>query len=254
MRSLWSGALNVGLVNIPVSLVTAYSHRGVEFRLMHKKCKTRISYGRHCPKCRAEVEWDDVVRAYEYKRNKFVVMGDDDLKKVDPKLAKMIEIREFIDAEALDPIYVSNVYHVVPDKNAAKAYFLLHEVMRRARKVALAKMIMRDKEQWVAVRAADEALQLIDLHFADEVIPASRLDMPKKPVLGRNEAQLAARIVGSLTRAFRPERYKDEYETKLKRLVAKKVKGKKIVVAEPKIVPTIDDLTSALEKSMRAPR
>lgn len=250
MRPIWSGALSVGLVNIPVSVVTAYSHKGVEFRLLHKKCKTRISYGRHCASCKEEVDWEDVVRAYEYRKNRFVIVDEKDLKMVDPKLAKTVDIREFVDAARLDPIYVNHVYYLVPGKNAAKAYYLLLDIMGGAGKIALAKMIMRDKEQWVAVRSAGAALQLIDLHYGEEVIPTGKLELPKRPAASKNEQRLAERVIATLSGSFRPERYKDEFEEKLKRYVARKVKGKKVVIKEPP-KSRLKDLTEALEASIR---
>ncbi|HTM68543.1 MAG TPA: Ku protein [Candidatus Binatia bacterium] len=250
MRPIWTGAITVGLVNIPISLVTAYSHRGVEFRLLHKKCKTRITYGRHCAECKEEVAWEDVVRAYEYRKGQFVVVDEKDLKLVDPKLAKTVDVREFVDADKLDPIFVNHVYYLVPGKNAAKAYFLFMDILADAKKVALAKMIMRDKEQWVAVRAAKGALQLIDLHYEEEIVPMSALELPKRPAMAKNDLRLAERVVESFAAPFKPQQYKDEFEEKLKKYVAKKVKGKKVVFREPPR-SRLKDLTSALEASIR---
>ena len=254
MRSIWSGALNVGLVNIPVSVVTAYSHKGVEFRLLHKKCKSRIGYGRHCPKCKAEVEWEDVVRAYEYRKDQYVIVDDKDLKKVDPKLSKMIAIEEFIDAGKLDPIFVKNVYYLTPGANAGRAYFLLVDIMAGAGKVALAEMIMRDKQQLVAVRSTGKALQLIDLHYADEIVNQDKIGLPARHAPAKSEVRLAQRVIDTLSSPFKPERYKDEFEEKLKKYVAKKAKGRKIVVPKISVRPTISDLTKALEKSVRKGR
>lgn len=250
MRAIWSGAVSVGLVNIPVSVVTAYTHRGVEFRLLHKKCKSRITYGRHCAECKEEVAWEDVVRAYEFRKGRFVVVDEKDLKKVDPRLARTVDVREFVDADELDPIFVNHVYYLVPGKNAAKAYFLFLDILADAKKVALAKMIMRDKEQWVAVRASKGALQLIDLHYAEEIVPLASLELPKRPPMAKNDLRLAERVVSSFAAPFRPGRYRDEFEVKLKRYVAKKVKGKTAAVKEPPR-SRLKDLTKALEASIR---
>lgn len=251
MRPIWTGAISVGLVNVPVSIVSAYSHKGVQFRLMHAKDKGAIGYGRRCKKCGKEVAWENIKKAYQYKKGSYVMLDDKDFARVDPKLSKAIEVREIVDATAIDPIYIAGVHFLVPGANAEKAYFLLHETLARSGKVALAKMIMHEKEHWVAIRAAAKALQIIDLHFSDEIIDSADLGLPLRPAFKSEELRLARKMVGDLSGPFKPGRYRDEFEKKLKKLAVKKAKGKDSIVEEEAVPEMkVEDLMSALRRSV----
>jgi len=254
MRPIWSGSISFGLVNIPVNLISALTHKKIRFHLLHKKCGTRIEYQKHCPKCNLDLSWQEVSKAYEYQKGKYVPLTESDFKKVDIKLSREIEIQYFISEKDLDPIYYSHPYYLMPAKDAEKAYFLLHEAMLKTEKIALAKLILKDREHVVLIKPKNNLLICEVLHFAEEIVEPKIFKL-KKPEIKKKELELARGLIFVLSKKLDFKKFKDEYQEKLMKLIKRKIKGEKIVIEVPIPKPTkIEELMTVLKESMRTLR
>jgi DNA end-binding protein Ku len=257
-RALWSGSISFGLVNIPVKVATAVSEKEVRFHMLHGRDGARIRLRRVCSKDGAEVPNEDIVRGYEVARGEYVTFTDQEIEAADPKAARTIDIQEFVALDEIDPAYYDRPYYLLPDKNADKAYALLLAAMQRTGKVAIARVVMREKEYLVALRPKGRALMMETMHFADEVVPdekaAEEVKATAKDVDAKQLA-LAERLIESLTEPFQPAKHRNTHRDKLLALVEAKVKGHKVVV-EPLSAPPVRtvDLLAALESSLSKTR
>ena len=254
-RSIWTGAISFGLVNVPVKLYSAVSKKTVRFHQLHEKDGIRIQQKRVCPADGEEVPWDDIVKGYEISPDRYVVVTPEELEALDPKKTKSIDIEEFVDLEDIDPLYYDHPYYLLPGQGAAKPYKLLVEAMTDAGKVAIARVVIRTKEQLVAIRPLGEVLAMATMNFADEVVdPGSFDETPGEDVdTKKREVDMARQLIDSLTaEEFDPEKYRDTYREAVLDLIEKKADGEEIVlqpVEEPEKVP---DLMAALEASLAA--
>jgi DNA end-binding protein Ku len=254
-RAIWSGALTFGLVNVPVKLVTAVTQKDVRFRMLHDEDGGRIHLKRFCANEDVEVPFEHIVKGYELSKGKYVALTPEELEKLDPKASRSVEIHEFVDLAEIDPIYYDRTYYLVPDSSAAKAYALLLDAMRRSGKVALATFVLRTRESLCCVRPIEEALALSTMNRADEVIPISSLDLPKRAKPSERELVMAEQLVGSLAAAFEPERYPDLHRERVLELVRKKAEGETIEAPEPERAPAeVVNLADALSASLAAAR
>jgi DNA end-binding protein Ku len=256
-RSMWSGAISFGLVNVPVKLYSAVSRKTVRFHQLNGKSGHRIAQKRVDSVTNEEVQYEDIVKGYELTKERYVVITPDELEALDPEKSRTIDIEDFVDIEDIDPIYYDHPYYLVPDKGAAKAYGLLLQAMQESDKVAVARVVLRSKEQLVAIRpAAGGVLMMETMIFADEVVPAEEIDdLPaaKELKVSDREVKMAQQLIDSLSSDFKPEKYRDEYREKVLELIERKAAGEEIAVQpeapEPKKVP---DLMAALEASLAA--
>ncbi len=256
-RSMWSGAISFGLVNVPVKLYSAVSRKTVRFHQLNGKSGHRIAQKRVDSVTNEEVQYEDIVKGYELTKEHYVVITPDELEALDPEKSRTIDIEDFVDIEDIDPIYYDHPYYLVPDKGAAKAYGLLLQAMQESDKVAVARVVLRSKEQLVAIRpAAGGVLMMETMIFADEVVPAEEIDdLPaaKELKVSDREVKMAQQLIDSLSSDFEPEKYRDEYREKVLELIERKAAGEEIAVQpeapEPKKVP---DLMAALEASLAA--
>ena len=256
-RSIWSGAISFGLVNVPVKLYSAVSRKTVRFHQLNKDTGHRIQQKRVDPVTGDEVAYDDIVKGYELTRDRYVVLTPDELDALDPERTRTIDIEDFVDLADIDPVYYDHPYYLVPDKGAGKAYALLLDAMRDAGKVAIARVVLRSKEQLVAIRPAPgDVLMMETMVFADEVVsPDAIEDLPERGELEPSERELkmARQLIDSLSSEFEPERYHDEYREKVLDLIERKAAGEEIAVQpeapQPERVP---DLMAALEASLAA--
>ena len=171
-RSIWSGAISFGLVNVPVKLYSAVSRKTVRFHQLNGKTGHRIAQKRVDPETGEEVAYEDIVKGYELTKDRYVVITPDELDALDPERTRTIDIEDFVDLADIDPVYYDHPYYLVPDKGAAKAYGLLLDAMRESGKVAIARVVLRSKEQLVAIRPAlGDVLMMETMIFADEVVP-----------------------------------------------------------------------------------
>src|SRR5215213_7327090 len=256
-RSIWSGAISFGLVNVPVKLYSAVSRKTVRFHQLNGKTGHRIAQKRVDSATNEEVSYEDIVKGYELTKESYVVITPDELEALDPEKSRTIDIEDFVDLGDIDPVYYDHPYYLVPDKGASKAYGLLLGAMRESGKVAIARVVLRSKEQLVAIRPAPgDVLMMETMIFADEVIqPEDIDDLPAAKELKASERELkmAQQLIDSLSADFEPEKYHDEYREKVLELIERKASGEEIAVQpeapKPKKVP---DLMAALEASLAA--
>lgn len=247
--TLWKGYLSFGLVSIPIRLYAAARSKRIEFHQLHKPCRTRLRRPLFCPTCKRIVEPSEVVKGYEYEKGQYLLVEDQEIKKLAPDKGETMEISEFVPLMEIDPLYYDASYYAVPDKAGQKAYSLLVRTLEETGKIALAMVVMHQREYVVAIRVHAHGLTLHTLYFADEIheLPEyGQLESEVKP----EEVKLAKELVGNLTTHFKPEKYRDEYKAKLDRLLHARAKGKKLpVVSERKLAPVIN-MMEALKKSL----
>jgi DNA end-binding protein Ku len=256
-RSIWSGAISFGLVNVPVKLYSAVSRKTVRFHQLNGKTGHRIAQKRVDSDTNEEVSYDDIVKGYELTKESYVVITPDELDALDPEKTRTIDIEDFVDLSDIDPVFYDHPYYLVPDKGAAKAYGLLLNAMEESGKVAIARVVLRSKEQLVAIRPAPgNVLMMETMIFADEVVDPEEIeDLPEAKELAATDRELkmAHQLIDSLSSDFEPAKYRDEYREKVLELIERKAAGEEIAVQpeapQPKQVP---DLMAALEASLAA--
>jgi DNA end-binding protein Ku len=256
-RSMWSGAISFGLVNVPVKLYSAVSRKTVRFHQLNADTGHRISQKRVDSVTEEEVPYEKLVKGFELTKDRYVVITPEELDSVAPEKTRAIDIEDFVDLEDIDPIYYDHPYYLVPDKGAGKAYGLLLEAMRESGKVAIARVVIRSKEQLVAIRPAEgDVLTMETMLFHDEVVPTDDLDgVPDAKDLKTTDRELkmAQQLIASLASDFEPSKYHDEYREKVLELVERKAEGEEIAIQPEAEEPTkVPDLMAALEASLAA--
>src|SRR4051795_4020407 len=257
-RSMWSGAISFGLVNVPIKLYSAVSKKTVRFHQLNGSTGNRIAQKRTDAVTGEEVSYEDLVKGYELTRDQYVIINPDELDALDPEKSRTIEIEDFVDLAEIDPVYYDHPYYLVPDKGAAKAYGLLLNAMQESGRVAIARVVLRSKEQLVAIRPAHDGtvLMMETMIFADEVVPKEDLDgLPEAEELkvSDREIQMAQQLIESLVTDFEPGRYTDSYREKVLELIEAKAEGAEIVSQPETPQPTaVPDLMAALEASLAA--
>src|SRR5262245_46360871 len=222
-HSIGSGTISFGLVSIPIRMYTAASPGGVSFNQIHPKCGGRIRQQLICPTCNEVVERSALVKGYEFAKDQYVQFTDDELKALEGEASQMIDIAEFVPLAQVDPIYFEKTYYLGPDKGGEKAYRLLTDTMQKAARVALAKFVMRGKENLVHIRAAQDAMMHHTMYFPDEIRDFGEVEKGDAAKVKPGEMDLAQRLVGELsTEAFKPEKYNDEYRMRVLEAVESK--------------------------------
>jgi DNA end-binding protein Ku len=251
-HSIASGIISFGLVAIPVKLYSAASSQSVSFNLLHAKCGNRIREQRFCPVCNEVLEKTDLIKGFEFAKDQYVKLTDEELKALEGEASKAIEIVEFVPLSKVDPIYFEKTYYLGPDKGGEKPYRLLAEAMTQAAKVALANFIMRGKENLVLVRSAQNGLMLHTMYFADEVRSFDEVPKGDAAKISGAETSLALRLIDELSNEeFNPEKYEDQYRQRVTELVNTKAEGKEIAVAAPQAKRAqVIDLIAALKESL----
>src|SRR5262249_7467137 len=206
-HSIGAANISFGLVSIPIRMYTAASAGGVSFNQIHQKCGGRIRQQQICPTCNEVVERSALVKGYEFAKDQYVQFTDEELKALEGEASKMIDIAEFVPLEQVDPIYFDKTYYLGPDKGGEKAYRLLADAMKEAGRVALAKFVMRGKENLVLIRAAKKGLMLHTMYFADEIRDFDEVDKGEDAKLKPGESELARRLVNELSsEAFKADK------------------------------------------------
>jgi DNA end-binding protein Ku len=251
-RSIGSGTISFGLVSIPVRLYVATSTRQLSFNMLHRECGTRIKQQLWCPKDERIVERSEIVKGFEFQKDRYVTFTDEELKALEAEANRSIDIQEFVPLATVDPVYFENTHYLGPDKGAEKAYHLLAETMRDTEKVALAQFVHHGKEHLVVIRPYEKGLALHSMYYADEVRSFSEVGIPSSPALRAGESDLARKLVEQLsTEEFHPERYKDEYRDRVQEVVEKKVAGEEVTAAAPEPARAqVIDLMDALKASL----
>jgi DNA end-binding protein Ku len=253
-RSIWSGAISFGLVNVPVKLYSATSPKTVRFHQLSSKTGARIRQKRVDSSTGDEVPFEDIVKGYELSPDRYVLIEPEELEALDPKTTKTIDIEEFVDLSEIDPIFYDHSYYLAPATGGAKAYRLLLEAMREAGKVAIGRVVLRSKQQLCALRPTDDVIALSTMLFGDEVLPPDRID--ELDALGEAEATkreltMARQLIDSLSAEFDPTSYHDEYRERVLDLIERKAAGEEIAVQpEAEDTTPAPDLMAALEASL----
>jgi DNA end-binding protein Ku len=251
-HAIGSGTISFGLVSIPVKMYTAASSMGVSFNQLHAKCGSRIRQQTFCPVCNETVERSALVRGYEFAKDKYVRVGDDELKALEGEASKNIDIAEFVPLEKVDPVYFERAYYLGPDKGGEKAYRLLTDAMAKSGRVAVATFVMRGKESLVLIRPSSDGLILHTMFFSDEVRSFGEIDKGQGAKIRAGEMDLAQQLIDGLSNDdFTPESYQDSYRMRVLQLIDSKVEGKEITVAAPGAARAeVIDLMDALKESL----
>lgn len=254
MHTIWKGSISFGLVNIPIKLHSATEDKDVKLRNLHKECHSPVKYEKVCPVCEVEIKNEDIVRAYEYTKGKFVVLEDEDLESLKKENEdKAVEIIDFVKMDQIDPIFYSRSYFMSPGDGGGKAYSLLRKALAESGKVGLAKIIIRSKEQLAVIRVFENTLVMETIHFPDEVRSAA--DVPNVPAGDKvtdKELDTAILLIDQLTTEFDPAKYTDEYRSALLELIESKRTGQEIVtpVESKEKKSNVTDLMAALQASI----
>jgi DNA end-binding protein Ku len=252
-RAIWSGAISFGLVNIPVKLFSAVSKKTVRFHQIDAESGGRVRQKRVGPDGE-EIPYEQIVKGYEIGPERYVTISPEELEALEPQKTRTIDIEDFVDQDEIDPIYYDHPYYLAPDTGAAKAYQLLVDAMEDAGKVAIARVVIRSKENLVAIRPRDGVLAMETMLFADEVVPTDSLDeMTTDTTVKTSDRELtmARQLIDSLSSDFEPEKYHDEYRERVLDLIERKAQGETIVIEEPTAEPEqVPDLMAALEASI----
>jgi DNA end-binding protein Ku len=254
-RPLWSGAISFGLVNIPVKLYNSVSKKALHFNQLRKQDGCRIRLKKVCSTDGQEVTSDQIVKGYEISPERYVVIEAEELDALNPKASRSIDIEDFVKLEHIDPLYFEQSYYLVPDKGAAKAYSLLLAAMKKSGKVAVARVVLRNKQHLTTIRPIGRAMTLTTMHFADEVVKQDQLeDLPAEDAEPSDrELLMAEQIIESLTADFNIEKYHDDYRRQVLELIERKAEGETVVAQPAAREPgKVVDLMAALEASLTA--
>lgn len=252
MRSLWSGSLSFGLINIPVRLYSAAQERPLSFKLLDKHHNCPISYVRVCKENHKEIPYEDIVKGYEYHKGEYVILDAKDFKKAASQKSEVIEIVQFANEKEIDPKYYEKPYYIEPEKRSAKAYALLRDALAGSQKVAIARYVFKEKEHIAAIKPEDKGLILHQLRYQDELRENTELHIPKEGTYSEEELDIAMSLVQQLTKKFDAKKFHDTYTEELKKIIESKAKGRKVKVEETKPVQTTEmkDLMKMLKLSL----
>lgn len=256
-HAIWSGAINFGLVTIPVKLFTAVKTDELSFNLLHKKDEGRIKYERICSVDGKAVPWDEIVKGYEYEKGQYVVLTDEDFKKVNPEATQSVDILEFVEIDKINPMFFDKPYYLEPTKQGRHAYALLREALSSSNRVAIARVVIRTKEYIAAVKPIDHALVLELMHWAGEIVDSSTLELPGSEKLPEKEMKMAKMLIDTMSvDDFEPEKFKNVYHDELLSMIEARAAGKELPVAKKaparaKVVNLMDVLAQSLEESKK---
>ncbi|MFZ0032990.1 MAG: Ku protein [Candidatus Cybelea sp.] len=256
-HAIWSGSINFGLVTIPVKLFTAVKTDELSFNMLHAKDEGRIKYERICSVDGRPVPWDEIVKGYEYEKGEYVLLTDDDFKKVNPEATQSVDILEFVELDKINPMYFDKPYYLEPTKQGRHAYALLRETLEHTHRVAVARVVVRTKEYIAAVKPIDGALVLELMHWASEIVSAESLEIPSRENLPEKEMQMARMLVDTMSvDEFEPEKFTNNYHDELLTMIEARANGKELPKAKKapvraKVVNLMDVLAQSLEESKK---
>ncbi|HEX4012515.1 MAG TPA: Ku protein [Candidatus Cybelea sp.] len=256
-HAIWSGAINFGLVTIPVKLFTAVKTDDLSFNMLHKKDEGRIKYERVCSVDGKPVPWDEIVKGYEYEKGEYVLLTDEDFAKVNPEATQSVDIVEFVELDRINPMFFDKPYYLEPAKQGRHAYALLREALAGSNRVAIARVVIRTKEYIAAVKPLEDALVLELMHWANEIVPATTLDLPGSEKLPEKEMQMARMLIDTMSvDEFEPEKFSNQYHDQLLAMIEARAEGKELpkakkAPARSKVVNLMDVLAQSLEQSKK---
>ncbi|SHF21979.1 Ku protein [Desulforamulus putei] len=251
MRPLWKGAVSFGLVYVPVKMYAATERKNVKFNYLHEKCKTPIQYRRYCPYCDTEVAIEEIVRGYEYEKGKYVVMKEEDFEHLPGENTRSINIVDFVNLQDIDPLYYDKGYYLAPGEGGQKVYELLKKSMQETGKVAVARVVIRNKESLAVLRVANGVLTMSTMFYPDEVRkPLAIPELDYHVDVNDNELKMAVNLINNLSAEFQPEKYTDHYREQLMEVIQARVAGEGVEVAPVPQIDKVVDLMSALKASI----
>ena len=251
--SVWKGHLTFGLVSFPIRLFSAARSETVSFNLLHKDDHSRIRQVTFCQAEDKPVSRNELVKGYEYEKDHYVVIDEEDIKNVAPKTAKVMEILEFVKAEQVDPIYLESSYYVAPEEGGEKPYALLFQALRESKFYALAKVAMHNREHIIILRPGAKGILSHTMYYQDEIRQVEEFRTDTSLVKDK-ELDMAKMLISSLEAEFEPQKYHDEYRDNLQRMIEAKIEGKKVVATPAAQVAPVIDIMEALKKSLAEKR
>ena len=234
-RIIWKGAISFGLVNIPIALKPASRSQTLDLDLLDKRDMSPVGYQRINKHTGKTVERDDIVKGYQYEKDEYVVLSDEDFRQANVEATQTVDIVSFVEAAAIPPYYFETPYYLEPDKRGERGYALLHETMRKTGRAALALVVLRNRQHLAALLVVGKALVLNTMRFADEVVPVEDLSLPggKKHAASAREVQMATQLVEDMTEDWKPEQYHDTYREDLLARIDAKIKAGKTHLLTP---------------------
>jgi DNA end-binding protein Ku len=247
--TVWKGHLTFGLISMPVRMFAAARGERISFNQLHKECHSRLKQPLFCPVCNRNVERSEIVKGYEYEKDQYVLFSEEELDKIEPASARVMEILEFVKLSEMDPLYLDSSYYVSPEDAGVKAYQLLMKAMEESGYGAIAKLTMHQREHIVIVRPGTKGMTLHTMFYSNEIRAAEAVPTDKIEVKDQ-EKKLAQQLIESLAAPFEPQKYRDEYQENLRAMISAKLQGQQVTeVAQPHLAPVID-LMEALKKSL----
>jgi DNA end-binding protein Ku len=225
MRAIWKGNISFALVSIPISLFSATRRNELSFHYLHKKDMSPVSYKRFCDTENLEVAWEEITRGYEYEKDRYIEITDEDLDKADVELTKTIAIQEFVQEAEIDPVYFDKPYYLEPQKGGERAYALMRDALAQSKKVGIGKVVLKSREHLSAVKSVGDMLTLQTMRFSHEIVDAGSLNLPKVSDVSKKEMDLANMLIDSMSDKFDPIKYKDDYYDKVLEIIQMKVAG-----------------------------
>jgi DNA end-binding protein Ku len=248
--SVWSGYLTFGLISMPVRLFSGARSSGISFHMLHRDDLQRVKQQLYCPADNRVIERSEVVKGYEYRKDEYVVVEPEEIKKIEPKTAKTMEILEFVKATDVDPVYFESSYYMLPEEAGRRPYALLTKALEESDYVAIAKLTMHNREYTVFLRPHEGGLMLHTMYYADEVRAVEGFGAPEVE-LKEAEVKVAHQLIEALAADWEPEKFHDTFQDNLKKLIQTKLEGGKIAeVEKPKKLAPVVDLMSALKQSL----
>jgi DNA end-binding protein Ku len=251
VKTIWKGAISFGLVTIPVRVYMATEEKSLKFNQLHQKDQGRIKYKRVCSVDGEEVPYDEIVRGYEYEKDRYVLLSDEELDRGIPS-ARTIDVLKFVPADEIDPIHWQKSYYIVPDGPGAKAYALLRKALADDDRVAVVKVAFRDKEHLATLRLRDRTFVLETMFWPDEIRSAEFEETAEEPEVRPQELKMARSLIEQMSDHFDPSEFTDSYRERLDEVVRQKVEGREIAIVEETGTATVVDLMEALKASVEA--
>ena len=252
-RAIWKGTISFGLISIPISLYPATQRDELKFRLLRKSDLSPVNYKRVSEHDGKEVPWDQIVKGYEYEKEKFVVIKEEDFNRVDVEATQTVDILNFVKLDEVNPLLFYKPYYMEVGKGGDKAYDLLREALESSGKIAIAKVVIKVRQHLAAIKPQGKGLMLELMHFPDEIRDVSEFKSPATKAIGKPEMKMALQLVESMSEKWNPENYKDEYREALEKMIEKKIETGDAGPAPKKKKPTgnIIDLASVLQRSIQ---
>ena len=254
MRAIWTGAISFGLVSIPISIYPATRREDLKFRLLRAGDLSRVNYKRVAEADGKEVPWDKIVKGYEYEKGKYVVINDEDFRRVDIEATQTVDIIEFVKLDEVDPLLFSKPYYMEVRKGGDKAYSLLRQALSESGKIAIAKVVIKTRQHLAAIKPQQRGLMLEIMHFPEELLDASDFKQPAASQPSKGEITMAKQLIDSMSVAWAPSVFKDDFHAMLEKVVDAKIKnkGEKAVPTQKKVkTSNVIDLASVLQASIK---